>query len=33
MVPKKHGRNADPAAGKPNEQLEALFQALKTEAD
>jgi hypothetical protein len=32
MVPKKHGRNAVPDANKPNEQLEALFQALKTEA-
>lgn len=29
MAPKKHGRKADPDSGRPNEQLEALFQALK----
>lgn len=30
LRPKKHGRNADAGdAGKPNEQLEALFQALQ----
>jgi hypothetical protein len=27
--PKKHGRNADPEAGKPNSQLLALYEALK----
>lgn len=30
MIPKKHGRNPDPAAGAPNEQLKALFDSLKS---
>jgi hypothetical protein len=29
IMPKKHGRQADPEAGKPNEQLTALFASLK----
>lgn len=29
LAPKKHGRNPDPNADKPNEQLEGLFAALK----
>ena len=29
LLPKKHGRNADPEAGKPNDQLKALFDSLK----
>lgn len=28
LRPRKHGRNADPQAGQPNEQLKALFDAL-----
>ena len=30
IMPKKHGRQADPAAGQPNEQLAALFDSLKS---
>ncbi len=30
LMPSKHGRNADPEAGKPNEQLAALFASLKS---
>jgi len=33
LQPHKHGRNVDPEAGKPNEQLRALFDALKIEAE
>jgi hypothetical protein len=29
MLPKKHGKQADPEAGKPNAQLTALFDSLK----
>lgn len=29
LLPKKHGRNADPELGKPNDQLRALFDSLK----
>jgi Bacteriophage Sf6, terminase small subunit-like len=29
MVPKKHGRHANPMSGEPNEQLAALFDSLK----
>lgn len=29
LLPKKHGRNAQPSDGSPNDQLEALFSALK----
>lgn len=29
LLPKKHGRNAQPAAGEPNDQLKALFESLK----
>lgn len=31
LSPRKHGRNAEPGADEPNEQLKALFEALKTE--
>lgn len=30
MVPKKHGRQADPSANQPNDQLKALFDSLKS---
>ena len=30
MLPKKHGKQADPEAGKPNAQLTALFDSLKS---
>ena len=30
LVPKKHGRQADPSANQPNEQLAALFASLKS---
>lgn len=29
LKPKKHGRNADPESGRPNDQLKALFDSLK----
>jgi hypothetical protein len=30
MLPKKHGRQADPTANQPNDQLKALFDSLKS---
>jgi hypothetical protein len=33
MVPKKHGAKPDEGSNKKNEQLEALFQSLKTEVE
>ena len=30
MTPKKHGRQADPSANQPNDQLKALFDSLKS---